>query len=126
MLVGLFEAWLFDISAPQPSAGARDAGPRCSRPSRSVFLISAGGDGPGTPWARRSSSVDWVARAGPGTPFLDQLPFVPGSHRRLGAVLYPSIFIPTFFSLEALVWLLVRSTLLLHPAFQLVSATRHI
>ncbi|MCI4317005.1 MAG: CDP-archaeol synthase [Thermoplasmata archaeon] len=121
MLVGLFEAWLFDIAPPSLQL-VPGYGSTLLAALPVVFLISAGamtGDAVGSFIKRRLGRP-----SGARTPFLDQLPFVLVPIG-LGTVLYPSIFIPTFFSLEALVWLLVF-TLLLHPLFNWVGYKAHL
>lgn len=112
---GLLEAYLILI-APPSLAIVPSYGPTVVAAIPLVLLLSAGamtGDALGSFVKRRLGR-----ESGARTLLLDQLPFVllPVG---VGLLVYPSVFVPTFLSLEALVWLLVY-TLGLHAAFNYV------
>ena len=114
-LVAMFEAWLISIAPPSlqivPSYGSPFA---AALPV--VLLLSIGamvGDALGSFLKRRLNHG-----SGARVPLLDQLPMV-AVPILAGAVLFPTIFLSTFFSFEALLWLLVY-TLGLHTLFNWV------
>jgi CDP-2,3-bis-(O-geranylgeranyl)-sn-glycerol synthase len=111
-LVGLFEAWLI-LLAPPPWQLVPSYGPTVVAAVPLVLLLSVGamaGDALGS-FAKRRLDLT----SGSRVPFLDQLPMV-AVPILVGAVAFPSLFVPTFFGLEALAWLLVY-TLVLHTLF---------
>jgi CDP-2,3-bis-(O-geranylgeranyl)-sn-glycerol synthase len=115
MPFGLLEAWLI-LLAPPDLAIVPKFGPTVLAAVPVVFLLAAGamtGDALGS-FVKRRLGRDSGAR----TLLLDQLPFVLVPIG-LGVVLYPSIFVTTFDSLEAIGWLLLY-TLGLHAAFNYV------
>lgn len=112
---GLLEAWLILLAPPNlaivPQYASTVAG---AIPLVLLLVVGAmTGDALGS-FVKRRLNLGSGARA----PLLDQLPFV-AVPILLGALVYPSVFVPTFFSLEALFWLLVF-TLGLHTAFNWV------
>ena len=109
---GLLEAWLVLIAPPEwqlvPSFG-----PTLLAAVPVVLLLTVGGmtgDALGSFLKRRLDRP-----SGARTLLLDQLPFVLVPIA-IGAFVYPGIFVTTFGSLEAILWLLLF-TLCLHPAF---------
>jgi CDP-2,3-bis-(O-geranylgeranyl)-sn-glycerol synthase len=112
---GLLEAWLY-LLAPPSLQIVPSYGPTVLAAVPLVVLLCAGamtGDALGS-FVKRRLGRDSGAR----TLALDQLPFVllPVG---VGVVLFPSVFVPTFVSLEALAWLLVY-TLGLHALFNYI------
>ncbi|MCI4333257.1 MAG: CDP-2,3-bis-(O-geranylgeranyl)-sn-glycerol synthase [Thermoplasmata archaeon] len=112
---GLLEAYLILI-APPNLAIVPSYGPTVLAAVPLVVLLSAGamtGDALGSFVKRRLGR-----ESGARTLLLDQLPFVllPIA---IGLLVYPSVFVATFFSLEALAWVLIY-TLGLHAAFNYV------
>lgn len=112
---GLLEAYLILI-APPNLAIVPSYGPSVLAAVPVAVLLSGGamtGDAVGS-FVKRRLGRDSGAR----TVLLDQLPFVllPVG---IGLVVFPSVFVPTFWSLEALGWLLVY-TLGLHAFFNYV------
>jgi CDP-2,3-bis-(O-geranylgeranyl)-sn-glycerol synthase len=109
---GLLQAWLILIAPPDLQLVPR-FGPTVLLSVPVLLLLTAGGmtgDLLGSFIKRRLGRP-----SGARTLLLDQLPFVlvPVT---LGVLLAPSIFVTTFFSLEAILWLLVF-TLGLHAGF---------
>jgi CDP-2,3-bis-(O-geranylgeranyl)-sn-glycerol synthase len=111
----LLEAWLYLIAPPSlqivPSYGGTVL---LALPVAIVLSFGAmSGDALGSFLKRRLGR-----ESGARTLLLDQMPFVllPIG---LGLLLLPGIFVPVFWSVEALVWLLVY-TLALHAAFNWV------
>lgn len=114
-LVGLFEAWLI-LLAPPSLQLVPQYGPTLVAAIPVVVLLSVGamsGDALGSFLKRRLHLT-----SGARVPLLDQLPMV-AVPILFGAILAPSVFVTTFFSLEALGWLLVF-TLGLHTLFNWV------
>ena len=112
MPFGLVQAWLILIAPPNLQV-VPAFGPTVLAAVPVVALLTYGamaGDALGS-FIKRRLDLGSGRRA----PLLDQLPFVllPIG---VGAVAFPSVFVPTFFSLEALAWLLVF-TIGLHAAF---------
>ena len=112
---GLLEAYLILI-APPNLAIVPSYGPTVLAAVPLVVLLSAGamtGDALGSFLKRRLGR-----ESGARTLLLDQLPFVllPIG---IGLLVYPTVFVATFFSLEALAWVLIY-TLGLHAAFNYV------
>jgi CDP-2,3-bis-(O-geranylgeranyl)-sn-glycerol synthase len=112
---GLLETWLIEIAPPSlrlvPALGPSLAG---ALPVVSLLTFGAlAGDALGSFVKRRLHRA-----SGTRTIFLDQLPFVlvPVG---IGLLLAPALFVPVFFSLAALLWLLLF-TLGLHAAFNWV------
>lgn len=115
MLVGLFEAWLV-LLAPPSLQIVPAYGPTVAAAVPLVLLLSAGamtGDALGSFVKRRLDRP-----SGTRAPLLDQLPMV-GVPILVGAAVYPSVFVATFFGVEALLWLVVY-TLGLHTLFNWV------
>ena len=109
---GLLQAYLILI-APPNLAVVPTFGPTLLGSVPVVLLLTGGpmvGDALGSFIKRRLGRP-----SGSRTILLDQLPFVLVPIG-VGAVLFSSVFVPTFFSLEAIVWLLLF-TLGLHTAF---------
>jgi CDP-2,3-bis-(O-geranylgeranyl)-sn-glycerol synthase len=111
----LLQAWLILIAPPNLQLVPHYA-PTVWAAVPIAFLLCGGaltGDAMGSFIKRR---LGW----GSGTRVigLDQLPFVLFPIG-LGLVLYPSVFVPTFFSAEALLWVLLL-TVGLHTAFNWV------
>lgn len=109
---GLLEAWLILIAPPSLALVPRFA-PSVVDAVPVILLLSIGalsGDALGSFLKRRLGRA-----SGARTPLLDQLPFIL-LPLALGLLLYPSLFVPTFVSLEAILWVLVF-TLGLHAAF---------
>ena len=118
---GLLEAYLVGIAPPSLQL-VPSFGPTLWAAVPVAFLLSAGamvGDAAGSFIKRRFDRP-----SGTRTLLLDQLPFVLVPIA-LGALLYPSIFVPTFFSWEAILWLLLF-TLGLHAAFNWVGFKLHL
>lgn len=112
VLVALFEAWLI-LLAPPSLQLVPQYGPTLLAAIPVVLLLSFGamtGDALGSFIKRRLNHG-----SGARVPLLDQLPMV-GLPILVGAALFPAVFLPTFFSLEALIWLLLF-TLGLHTLF---------
>ncbi len=112
---GLLEAWLI-LLAPPNLAIVPQYGPTVLASVPVVFLICAGamvGDAFGSFVKRRLGRP-----SGSRSPLLDPLPFVV-LPIGLGLAFYPLIFFVTFFSLEALLWVLVF-TIGLHILFNWV------
>ncbi len=112
---GLLEAWLVLIAPPDlkivPAFGATVL---AAVPV--VLLLSGGaltGDAIGSFFKRRLGRP-----SGARTLLLDQLPFVLVPVL-LGLVLFPAVFVPTFVSLEGIIWL-VLFTLGLHALFNYI------
>ena len=108
----LLQAWLILIAPPNLQL-VPHYGPTVLSSIPVAFLLTGGamtGDAAGSFIKRRLGYGSGARVFG-----LDQLPFVllPVG---LGLVFYPAIFVPTFFSLEALLWVLLL-TLGLHTLF---------
>lgn len=113
--VGLLEAWLILI-APPDLAIVPQFGPSVLGSIPVVLLLTVGamsGDAVGSFVKRRLGRP-----SGARTLLLDQLPFVllPIG---VGLVGFPSVFVPTFVSVEGVLWLLVY-TLGLHALFNYI------
>ncbi|HYK92935.1 MAG TPA: CDP-archaeol synthase [Thermoplasmata archaeon] len=111
-LVAWFEAWLILIAPPSLQL-VPQYGPTLVAATPIVLLLSVGamtGDALGS-FIKRRLAIGSGARV----PFLDQLPMI-AVPILVGAVLAPSLFLPTFFGLEPLAWLLIF-TLGLHTLF---------
>jgi CDP-2,3-bis-(O-geranylgeranyl)-sn-glycerol synthase len=112
---GLFEAYLI-LLAPPNLAIVPEYGPTVLAALPLVFLLTCGamtGDALGSFVKRRLGRA-----SGARTLLLDQLPFVLVPIG-VGLVVFPSVFVTTFGSLEAVFWLLVY-TLGLHALFNYV------
>ncbi|MCI4351134.1 MAG: CDP-archaeol synthase [Thermoplasmata archaeon] len=112
MPFGLFQAYLILIAPPSLQL-VPAFGPSVLASIPVVLLLTGGamvGDALGSFVKRR-----WNRASGARTFLLDQVPFV-AFPVLVGALFFPSIFVPTFFSLEAVFWLLVF-TLGLHAGF---------
>jgi CDP-2,3-bis-(O-geranylgeranyl)-sn-glycerol synthase len=112
MPFGLLQAYLILIAPPDLQLVPK-FGPTVVASIPVVLLLTGGamvGDAVGSFIKRR-----WNRSSGTRTFLLDQIPFV-AVPVLAGALLFPAIFLPTFFSLEALFWLLVF-TLGLHAGF---------
>lgn len=115
VLVGLLEAYLILI-APPDLAIVPELGPTVVAAVPVIVLLAGGaltGDALGSFVKRRLGRP-----SGARTFLLDQLPFVL-LPLALGILLYPSIFVSTFDSLEAIAWLLIF-TLGLHALFNYI------
>jgi CDP-2,3-bis-(O-geranylgeranyl)-sn-glycerol synthase len=113
--VGLLEAWLILLAPPNLQLVPRLA-PSVLAAVPVVVILTFGamtGDALGSFLKRRLDRP-----SGARTIFLDQLPFVLVPIA-IGAVVYPGLFVGTFASWEAVLWLLVY-TLGLHAAFNYV------
>ena len=113
--VGLLQAYLI-LLAPPDLAIVPQFGPTVVQSIPVVLLLCFGamaGDALGSFVKRRLGTA-----SGRRAPLLDQLPFV-AVPILLGLLLFPSIFVPTFVSLEALLWVLLF-TLGLHTVFNWV------
>jgi CDP-2,3-bis-(O-geranylgeranyl)-sn-glycerol synthase len=113
--VGLLEAWLILLAPPNLQLVPRLA-PSVLAAVPVVAILTFGamtGDALGSFLKRRLDRP-----SGARTIFLDQLPFVLVPIA-IGAVVYPGLFVGTFASWEAVLWLLVY-TLGLHAAFNYV------
>jgi CDP-2,3-bis-(O-geranylgeranyl)-sn-glycerol synthase len=111
-LVALLQAYLILIAPPSLQLVPK-FGPTLLAALPVVLLLTAGGmtgDAIGSFIKRR-----WNRPAGARSFLIDQLPFV-AVPILVGALAFPSVFVTTFFSLEALFWLLVF-TLGLHAGF---------
>jgi CDP-2,3-bis-(O-geranylgeranyl)-sn-glycerol synthase len=113
--IGLFQAWLI-LQAPPSLAIVPQFAPTVLAAVPVVLLLSGGamtGDALGSFIKRRLGRT-----SGQRTLLLDQMPFVllPIA---VGWFAYPSVFVTTFGSLEAIAWLLVF-TLGLHAAFNYI------
>jgi CDP-2,3-bis-(O-geranylgeranyl)-sn-glycerol synthase len=112
---GLLEAWLILIAPPSLALVPR-FGPTVLASVGPVVLLAAGalvGDAGGS-FVKRRLDVPSGARS----IALDQLTFVVGPIG-LGVAVFPALFVPTFFSLAALVWILIF-TFGLHAGFNWV------
>ncbi len=110
--VAMFEAWLILLAPPSlevvPFYGANLL---AAVPVAVLLSVGAmGGDALGSFVKRRLNHG-----SGARVPLLDQLPMV-AVPILLGVALFPTIFLSTFFTLEALIWLLIF-TLGLHTLF---------
>ncbi len=108
----LVQAWLVLIAPPDLQL-VPQYGPSVVAAIPVAFILSGGalvGDAFGSFLKRRLGRESGARSVG-----LDQLPFVL-TPIGLGLVLFPSIFVPTFFSLEALLWILLL-TFSLHLSF---------
>ena len=115
MPIGLLEAWLI-LLAPPNLRIVPQFGPTVAAAVPLVALLTFGamsGDALGSFVKRRLGRP-----SGARTFLLDQLPFVVVPVL-LGLVLFPGVFVPTFVTWEAVLWLLVY-TLGLHAAFNWV------
>jgi CDP-2,3-bis-(O-geranylgeranyl)-sn-glycerol synthase len=113
--IALLQAWLILI-APPNLAIVPQFGPTVIGAVPVALLLTAGamsGDALGSFIKRRLGRT-----SGSRAPLLDQLPLV-AVPVLVGLAVFPSTFVPAFFSLEALFWLLVF-TLGLHTAFNWV------
>lgn len=111
-LVGFLEAWLI-LLAPPSLQVVPAYGPSVLAATPVVLLLSVGamsGDAVGSFLKRRLDLA-----SGTRVVLLDQLPMV-AVPILVGALLFPWVFVPTFFTLEALLWLLLF-TLVLHTLF---------
>ena len=111
-LVGFLEAWLI-LLAPPSLQIVPAYGPSVLAATPVVLLLSVGamsGDAVGSFLKRRLDLA-----SGTRVVLLDQLPMV-AVPILVGALLFPWVFVPTFFTLEALLWLLLF-TLVLHTLF---------
>ncbi|HZY92965.1 MAG TPA: CDP-archaeol synthase [Thermoplasmata archaeon] len=111
-LVGFLEAWLI-LLAPPSLQIVPAYGPSVLAAAPVVLLLSVGamsGDAVGSFLKRRLDLA-----SGTRVVLLDQLPMV-AVPILVGALLFPWVFVPTFFTLEALLWLLLF-TLVLHTLF---------
>jgi CDP-2,3-bis-(O-geranylgeranyl)-sn-glycerol synthase len=112
MPFGFLQAYLILI-APPPWQLVPSYGTSVIAAVPVVLLLTAGalaGDALGSFIKRRLRRP-----SGTRSPLLDQLPFV-AVPILVGALLFPTIFVPTFFSLEAVIWVLIF-TLGLHTGF---------
>lgn len=110
--IGVLQAYLI-LLAPPDLAIVPQFGPTVVQSIPVIVLLCFGamtGDAVGSFVKRRLGTS-----SGSRAPLLDQLPFV-AVPILLGLLLFPSIFVPTFVSLEALLWVLLF-TLGLHTAF---------
>ncbi len=115
MPVGLLEAWLILLAPPSLAIVPRLA-PSVDAAVPVIALLTFGamaGDALGSFIKRRLGR-----ESGSRTFLLDQLPFV-AVPVLAGFAIYPGLFVPVFFSLEGLFWLLVY-TLGLHALFNWV------